>query len=248
MLTVFSAPPPAAIQSASVAPLSLSVAGSPLNIGAVGAGALLDVSEASAQSFTAAASVSTPFSSVSALTINVVAAASDVGPPGPTGPAGAIGQTGPKGPPGAGIFYTVPFTGVASGQTITLPSNIGTLSMLVIEGVVESPTNYSIGAATLGIPPGLVWDGANCQFVFCAPSTVGAGGDSGYIPVIEEFTVTMNNETFTTSQSIGAPVEVFVNGLRQNPESFAVSGAEFTLASGVANAGDSCLIEFTPTT
>ena len=64
--------------------------------------------------------------------------------------------------------YNVSFTGVAAGQSVTLPAapSASPLMLLIIQGLVENPAEYSISGTTLVIPAGLVWDGAQCQFVF----------------------------------------------------------------------------------
>lgn len=76
------------------------------------------------------------------------------GPPGPQGPIGPVAPS-----------YNVPFVGAAAGQSVTLPATPSAM-LLIIQGLVESPTEYSVSGTTLVIPPGLVWDGAECQFVF----------------------------------------------------------------------------------
>jgi hypothetical protein len=69
-------------------------------------------------------------------------------------------------PAAAPTTYTVPFTGLGAGQTVTLPATPTQLSLLFIQGLIESPTNYSVSGSTLTIPPGLLWDGAECWYVF----------------------------------------------------------------------------------
>ena len=69
-------------------------------------------------------------------------------------------------PAAAPTTYTVPFSGLAAGQVITLPAALTQLSLLFIQGLIESPSNYTVSGTTLTIPPALVWDGAECWFVF----------------------------------------------------------------------------------
>lgn len=78
---------------------------------------------------------------------------------------GPMGPTGPRGLPGAGLI-SIPFIGVAVGQVITLVDSISGAYYLVINGLVEQATNYSISGNTLVIPAGLVWDGAQCCFYY----------------------------------------------------------------------------------
>jgi hypothetical protein len=101
------------------------------------------------------------------------------GPPGPTGPQGPQGQQGPAGADGANgidgapgangttaVHTTVQFSGVENGQTVQLTSVPLTFQMLVINGLIESPSSYTVIGTSLLIPPGLVWDGAACFFVY----------------------------------------------------------------------------------
>ena len=83
-----------------------------------------------------------------------------------SGPQGVAGPAGPAGPPGPiGSSYNVSFVGVGAGQSVSLPAAPSSM-LLIIQGLVESPAEYSVSGTTLVIPPGLVWDGAECQFVF----------------------------------------------------------------------------------
>jgi hypothetical protein len=97
-----------------------------------------------------------------------------VGPPGSPGAKGDKGDKGDPGPRGApgpsgtGAFQSVEFSGVGAGQSVTLPANVGGFAMLVVNGLVQSPSAYSFGGSTLNIPAALVWDGADCLFVFAA--------------------------------------------------------------------------------
>lgn len=94
-----------------------------------------------------------------------------VGPPGSPGAKGDKGDPGPRGAPGSpgtGAFQSVEFSGVGAGQSVTLPAHVGGFAMLVVNGLVQSPSAYSFAGPTLNIPAALVWDGADCLFVFAA--------------------------------------------------------------------------------
>lgn len=69
-------------------------------------------------------------------------------------------------PAAAPTTYTIAFSGLAAGQSVTLPAPVTQLSLLIIQGLIESQSNYSVSGTTLVIPAGLVWDSAECQFVF----------------------------------------------------------------------------------
>lgn len=58
------------------------------------------------------------------------------------------------------------FSGLAAGQTIILDSAVGEFSMLVVQGLIQVPTSYTLSGPVLTIPPGLVWDGAACDFLY----------------------------------------------------------------------------------
>lgn len=74
---------------------------------------------------------------------------------------------GPPGPPGAAATIDMTtFSGAAAGQEVALAGSPGALQLLVINGRVEFPGNYSISGSTLVIPAGLVWDGAPCMFIY----------------------------------------------------------------------------------
>jgi hypothetical protein len=66
---------------------------------------------------------------------------------------------------GGSSGFSIEFTGVGAGQSVSLPATPGAAAMLIIQGLVESPANYSVSGTTLVIPAALVWDGAICQFV-----------------------------------------------------------------------------------
>jgi hypothetical protein len=95
------------------------------------------------------------------------------GVPGPQGPQGAAGPQGPAGPvgPAGGSPLTTTFSGLAAGQSIALDAEAGVFTLLVINGLVESPQNYSVSGSTLIVPPGLVWDGAVCLFYYTPAPT-----------------------------------------------------------------------------
>ena len=112
------------------------------------------IATVSAPALNLAASVM-PQAPAQAATLTVETFFSVPGPPGPIGPAG-----------GGSSFATIEFTGVGAGQSVTLASPPGDLKILVINGLVESPVNYSISGANLIVPNGLVWDGAACTFVY----------------------------------------------------------------------------------
>jgi hypothetical protein len=61
---------------------------------------------------------------------------------------------------------TATFTGLAAGQTVTLTSKANLFMMLVVNGLVQAPGSFSVNGYSLIIPPGLVWDGAECFFVY----------------------------------------------------------------------------------
>lgn len=86
----------------------------------------------------------------------------------PSGPqAISLGQAlfGASGALSATQFATSVFVGVGAGQTIDLPGTIGAFMLLVINGVLQSPSGYTAQGSQLKIPPGLVWDGADCFFI-----------------------------------------------------------------------------------
>ena len=98
-----------------------------------------------------------------AVTMELALPGSISGPQGVAGPAGPAGPPGPIGP--VAPSYNVSFVGVGAGQSVSLPAAPSSM-LLIIQGLVESPAEYSVSGTTLVIPPGLVWDGAECQFVF----------------------------------------------------------------------------------
>jgi hypothetical protein len=77
------------------------------------------------------------------------------------------GPEGPPGPPGFNSVRRVPFVGVGAGQSVTLPvAFAGALALLIVQGLIENVVNYAVSGTTLTIPPGLVWDGADCTFLY----------------------------------------------------------------------------------
>jgi hypothetical protein len=69
---------------------------------------------------------------------------------------------------GGGSSFGAPkeFTGIAAGQTIVLDRTPGGAMLLFVEGLIQSPSNFSVSGTNLVLPPGLVWDGAPCLFVY----------------------------------------------------------------------------------
>ena len=99
-----------------------------------------------------------------AVTMELALPGSISGPQGVAGPAGPAGPQGPIGP--VAPSYNVSFVGAGAGQSVSLPAAPSSMMLLIIQGLMESPAEYSVSGTTLVIPPGLVWDGAECQFVF----------------------------------------------------------------------------------
>ena len=61
-------------------------------------------------------------------------------------------------------FDYVEFIGLAAGNTITLPYQVGSFHALTVQCSRQSRTKYTVLGSTLTLPPGLLWDGAECLF------------------------------------------------------------------------------------
>lgn len=92
------------------------------------------------------------------------------GPQGQPGPRGLPGPEGPPGPVGSLSIETVAFSGLGAGQSVELPAAAASFRLLVVQGLIESPANYSVAGDVLEIPAGVLWDGAECNFVFATAS------------------------------------------------------------------------------
>jgi hypothetical protein len=79
----------------------------------------------------------------------------------------SISEQGPAGPPGVSAnISNISFSGLAIGQTIALPGSNNSFVMLILNGIVESPTEYTTDNEQITIPPGLAWDGAVCTVFY----------------------------------------------------------------------------------
>lgn len=63
-------------------------------------------------------------------------------------------------------FGFVEFSGLAAGQTVALGALSTQLSLFFLNGLLQSPSNYSISGSTLTIPPGFLDDGCDCFILF----------------------------------------------------------------------------------
>jgi hypothetical protein len=159
MLTIGAAGSPIAVQAGGISPLALAPGGSPLSVSAVAAAPGVAGVGAPAVSLSAVAPQQVFKATATPVQLTATASSVLLGP---------VGQ-------GSGFEgFNVPFTGVAAGRTVPLPAKSGSFSILFVQGVFEDPANYSVSGATLTIPAGLVWDGADCLFVFAALTPLSA--------------------------------------------------------------------------
>ena len=74
----------------------------------------------------------------------------------------------------------------------------------------------------------------------------GAPGPPGGVPLTREFIASAGGYAVTVSRAIGAWHALFVDGIRQQPSAYSVSGAILTIPPGLTYAGAVCCFDFYP--
>jgi hypothetical protein len=149
----------------------------------------------------------------------------------PTAPTQELGDT-------SNAIATDAFVNEAITEAFANLTNLAVATQTII-GVVRFANAAEQAAGTAG----LAIDAAALKAAILTALTAGV---PVAVPVTHSFVLTSVGQTVSFTTVIGAWTALFVNGLRQTPDNYTVSGTTVTLAAGVANVGDTCLFEYTP--